>query len=88
MNKKLDVTANDVALAAFHHANALSMYLVMKGVLTTDEGNEIAAMAASMCKASDATNAAEAIYVTMPTSRDIDPIAAAEARGVKIEKPQ
>lgn len=88
MTQKLNVTAEDIALAAFNHANALSAHLIQKGLLTIDEANEIAATAASMCKASGGANAAEVIYRAIPSCRNVDPVAAAEARGAEISRPE
>lgn len=41
---------------------------------------------ASMCKAGGRVNATEVIYRSIPSCRDVDPVAAADARGVDISQ--
>lgn len=86
MTDKLAVTAEDVAVAAFQGWMALTGELVRKGFLTTDDGNAVAASAASMCLAQGSSNAAELIFTSIPTSRGVDPVGRALDVGMKIER--
>lgn len=86
MTAKLAVTVEDVAVAAFQGWMALTAELVRKGVLTNDDGNAVAATAASMCLAQGTKNAAEVIFTSIPTSRDVDPVGRALDVGMKIER--
>lgn len=86
MTEKLNVTAEDVSVAAFQGWMALTAELTRKGVLSNDDANAVAATAASMCMAQGTKNAAELIYTSIPTSRNFDPIARALDVGMKVER--
>ncbi|MGN7099914.1 hypothetical protein [Brevundimonas diminuta] len=86
MTEKLDVTAEDVSVAAFQGWMALTAELTRKGVLSNDDANAVAATAASMCMAQGSKNAAELIHTSIPTSRNVDPVARALDVGMKVER--
>jgi hypothetical protein len=76
--------AQDGAMAAMQWALALTARLTEKGVLTVDEANEIAASAASQCRAAESEAAASLIEAVVPTCLGIDPVEAAGKRGVQV----
>lgn len=86
MTEKLSVTAEDISVAAFQGWMALTAELTRKGILSNDDANAVAATAASMCMAQGTRNAAELIYTSIPTSRNVDPVARALDVGMKVER--
>jgi hypothetical protein len=86
MSEKLNVTAEDVSIAAFQGWMALTAELTRKGILSNDDANAVAATAASMCMAQGTANAAELIYTSIPTSRNFDPVGRALDVGMKVER--
>lgn len=86
MTDKIQASAQDIAGAAFYGWMALTAELTRKGVISNDDSNAIAATAASMCEAGGLTVSAEVIRASIPTSRDVDPVARALDVGMKVTR--
>ena len=86
MSEKQLFAADAGVVAALMANISLSGELMRKGIMTTDDGIYVYAVAASMCRGNGNEDAAKLIETLCPTCQGVDVLEMAKERGATIEQ--